>query len=184
VSDTGIGIPRELHQKIFQPFEQATGAEQKGGTGLGLAIAKRLVELMGGEIGVESEPGKGSRFHFTVPLAQALGTGTSNIQHPTSNIQSATRLKAGCKIKALVVNDVAENRDVLSRMLQDIGCEVLTANDGSQGVAIALSSRPDIIFMDMRMPGMEWRRSSESAPNYASPPPSPHRMGRGCPQDG
>ena len=153
IRDTGIGIPRELHEKIFRPFEQATGAEQKGGTGLGLAIAKRLVKLMGGEIGVESEPGKGARFHFTVRLAQAVGT--SNIQLATLNIQSGTRLKAGGKITALVVDDVAENRDVLSRMLQDIGCEVLTANDGQQGVDLALSAHPDIIFMDMRMPGMD-----------------------------
>ena len=121
-----------------------------------MAIAQRLGDLMGGEIGVDSEAGKGSRFHFTVPLALPAHSATSHIERSTFNVQpAATRLKPGCKVKALVVDDMEENREVLSRALQDIGCEVVTANDGQQGVDLAMSARPDIIFMDIRMPGMD-----------------------------
>ena len=155
VCDTGVGIPPKMHEKIFEPFEQAAGGEWRGGTGLGLAIGRRLVRLMGGEIGVESEPQKGSRFYFTVPLGQVEASPVSNLRSPGQEGVRTGRLKAGQRVKALVVDDVAENRDVLARILQDIGCEVLMANDGNQGVDLALSARPDVIFMDIRMPGMD-----------------------------
>jgi len=155
VIDTGIGISADQQDKVFRPFEQATGAEHKGGTGLGLAIARRLVELMGGEIGVESEVGKGSRFWVTVPLAPAARSDEWRVTSDERPASRSVRLKAGVKVKALVVDDVKENREVLSHMLTSLGCVVLTANDGQQGVDVALAERPDIVFMDIRMPVMD-----------------------------
>ncbi len=154
VIDTGYGVPRAIYEKIFLPFEQASGADQKGGHGLGLAIAKGHIELMGGKIGMESEPGKGSRFYFSLPLKVLEKRGRKEAKTHFDR-KHATRLKAGCLVKALVVDDVPANREVLSQILEDIGCELLTANNGQSGIEKALGARPDIIFMDIRMPGVD-----------------------------
>jgi signal transduction histidine kinase/DNA-binding response OmpR family regulator len=154
VSDTGVGIPKEAQGLIFQPFQQAAAGVKIGGTGLGLAIAKRQIELMQGTIGVESESGNGSRFWFTVPLMPARAA--SRLPGVELSTTQPIRLAAGTKIKALIVDDVAENRDVLAQMLAEIGCcDVLIADDGPKGVDLALLERPDIVFMDIRMPIMD-----------------------------
>ena len=138
---------------LFRPFQQGAEGATKGGTGLGLAIAKRLVELMQGEIGFESEQGKGSRFWFTVPLTAAEQT--PNVQRSTFNVQQPVKLAAGCSIKALVVDDVPENRDVLARLLGGLGCEVREAESGERTLSVAKADPPDIVFLDIRMPGMD-----------------------------
>jgi signal transduction histidine kinase/DNA-binding NarL/FixJ family response regulator len=152
VIDTGVGISLEEQAKIFEPFQQGKAGETKEGTGLGLTIAKRLIELMGGKLEVESELGKGSRFFFTVPLEPA----TKQILPPeASGERAVARLAEGFHVKALVADDVPENRDVLSKILSDIGVEVIPAENGQQAVEMARSHRPDIVFMDIRMPVMD-----------------------------
>ena len=149
VEDTGIGISKEALASVFEPFHQGPGARRQGGTGLGLAIAKRQVEIIGGELGVRSEVGLGSCFHVTLKLPEA--------RHPTPASATAAprreivRMAAGQKVRALVVDDIAENRDVLSTMLTLVGCEVVIAEHGRQALEVIRVSRPQIVFLDMRM---------------------------------
>ena len=151
VIDTGVGIPSEDQTAIFGAFQQGEEGVPKGGTGLGLAIAKRQVELMGGELSVSSEPGKGSRFFFTVPLQKAtVERAACSFVEPR-----ITRLKDGYSLKALVADDNKENRDVLEQILADIGVEVRLAENGLQALEVVRAEIPDIVFMDIRMPVMD-----------------------------
>jgi len=152
-SDTGIGITEEQMGKLFTAFEQAdsTIATRFGGTGLGLAISQNLVHLMGGEITVTSELGKGSTFRFELafPKADALGelAGASRID--TINL-------AGKRI--LVVDDVDINRIILGEFLADTQAEIVEATDGQKAAYAFAMSVPgyfDLIFMDIQMPNMD-----------------------------
>jgi signal transduction histidine kinase/CheY-like chemotaxis protein len=149
VEDTGIGIASEVQPLVFRPFQQGPGAGAHGGTGLGLTIARLQVELMGGELAVESRPGAGSRFHFTLKLPEGAA------REPARAVRQVVRLAAGCTVRALVVDDIAENRAVLSTMLRAIGCEVTLAENGRQALEVVRVSRPDLVFMDMRLPEMD-----------------------------
>jgi len=152
VIDTGVGIPPEDQASIFEPFQQSEEGVTKGGTGLGLTIAKEQVELMGGELVCSSEVGVGSRFFFTLPFSPAK----SAIPLPsTSGEGKVAHLAEGYQVRALVADDVQENRDVLSKLLSDIGVEVETCENGQQAVSMVRSHRPDIVFMDIRMPVMD-----------------------------
>ncbi len=151
VIDTGVGIFPEDQANIFEPFQQGEAGTTKGGTGLGLAIAQKHIEIMGGQLGVDSELGKGSRFFFTVPLKPAIGEIESLWIDAEEQV---VHLQEGYSVKALVADDNQENRDVLSKILLDIGCEVLLAEDGGQAVEMVREHRPDIVFMDIRMPVM------------------------------
>ncbi|MBI1923307.1 response regulator, partial [Candidatus Poribacteria bacterium] len=152
VVDTGIGISSTEQATIFEPFQQGQAGATKGGTGLGLTIAKRLIELMGGQLAFESELGVGSRFYFTVPLAAAT---TAMAPRSVDTAKWVVHLAEGDSVKALVADDIKENRDILSKMLSDIGCEVLLAENGVQAVEMVRAHRPDIVFMDIRMPVMD-----------------------------
>ncbi len=125
---------------------------KKGGTGLGLAITRRQVELMGGKIGVESKLGRGSRFFFELPLAPARAEVVARELTPTGEILG---LAEGSHVKVLVVDDVRQNRDVISQLLTSIGCEVSLADGGVAALEQLRASIPDIVFMDIRMPDME-----------------------------
>ncbi|MBM3238301.1 response regulator [Candidatus Poribacteria bacterium] len=149
VIDTGIGVFPEDRAVIFEPFQQGKMGTTKDGTGIGLSIAQKFVELMGGELDLESEPGVGSRFFFTIPFKPA-----ENITQTASEI-SVAHLAEGYQVKALVVDDIKENRDVLAILLSDIGVQVITAEDGQQAVDMVRSHRPDIVFMDIRLPVMD-----------------------------
>ncbi|MFB3784859.1 MAG: two-component regulator propeller domain-containing protein [bacterium] len=154
--DTGIGIPAAAQESIFEPFVQEVSGQRRGGTGLGLAIAKQHVELLGGRIGIDSTPGQGSRFFFTVPLKSgsdgfAPGAGEAG----PDGRRSIKRLAEGCKVRALVVDDIQENRDVLAQLLRDVGVEVITAESGRQALEAVDAFSPDIVFMDIRMPDMD-----------------------------
>jgi signal transduction histidine kinase/DNA-binding NarL/FixJ family response regulator len=151
VSDTGIGIPASAQGVIFKPFQQGPGASEQGGTGLGLTIARRQVELMGGALEVRSEEGAGANFFFTIALLSAAARGRSAAE-PVRRVE---RLAAGHKVRALVVDDIRENREVLSTMLASIGCEVVLAENGRQALEAVAASRPGIVFMDMRMPEID-----------------------------
>ena len=150
VKDTGPGISAEAQSNLFQAFHQGADGAKKGGTGLGLAIATRLISLMGGELGLKSRPEAGSRFFFKIPLGRAKGTGILGPVRPP-----VCRLTAGLKVRAMIVDDVRENREVLSALLTDLGCEVNTAADGPRALEIMRQETPDVIFMDIRMPGMD-----------------------------
>lgn len=145
VEDTGIGIPSEAVKRIFDPFQQEAGS--RGGTGLGLAIARRQLEILGGSIGVDSEVGKGSCFHVELVLPSVAAHGVSR-----ASVRELVRLAKGFSVRALVVDDIRENREVLASMLTLIGCEVVLAEHGRQAVEVMRVSRPQIVFMDIRMP--------------------------------
>jgi signal transduction histidine kinase/CheY-like chemotaxis protein len=147
VFDTGFGIPPEEQAQIFKPFHQGSGAQHHGGTGLGLAIAQRQVELLGGTLELKSERGTGSCFFFTIPLGESQ----------TATEAAASRvvtLAAGSSVRALVVDDNRENREVLGRMLSSVGCEVFYATDSAGALASAREQQPGIVFLDLLLPGV------------------------------
>ncbi|MEO5713401.1 MAG: CHASE domain-containing protein [Luteolibacter sp.] len=148
VEDTGIGIDPAMMEKIFEPFQQGTVKE--GGTGLGLAIARRQIGLMGGTLAVKSVPGEGSCFTVRVPLPDAAAR-----VEPARPARRVKHLAEGVRIRALVVDDIAENRSVLSAMLGQIGCEVVLAESGRQAMEVIRISQPRIVFMDIRLPGLD-----------------------------
>jgi PAS domain S-box-containing protein len=149
VTDTGEGIAVESQQKIFYPFEQVETECQKGGTGLGLAISKKQLELMGAELLLKSNIGVGSNFYFTVHLPPAEKEIIT-----TNPFKNVLHLSPDHQVKALLVDDVKENLEVLSKLLLDIGVEVILAENGKEGVEKVRKHQPDIIFMDIRMPVM------------------------------
>lgn len=156
VLDTGIGISSAAQASIFDAFAQSEDGRARGGTGLGLAITKQCVELMGGSIGVESTLGKGSRFFLTVPLpSEPEATASHVLEFRPRSQPRVTRLADGQHVRALVVDDVQENRDVLAHLLRGVGVTVNTATGGREALEATRESSPDIMFMDIRMPDMD-----------------------------
>jgi signal transduction histidine kinase/DNA-binding response OmpR family regulator len=151
IMDTGPGISEEDQAEIFQPFQQSAAGLKTGGTGLGLAITRRQVELMGGEVKLESTPGNGSRFYFEIPLTPAKG---EVVVEAKGDLREILGLAAGSRVNALVVDDNRNNRDVLSQLLMGIGCQVQLADSAYAAFDRIQEHAPDIIFMDIRMPGM------------------------------
>ncbi len=151
VEDTGIGISEEQRQKLFQPFQQAESSitRKYGGSGLGLAISKRLVELMGGELGVDSTPGQGSTFWFTAVLKHGDPNAMRYVDRPAAD----TRLRAGARVLLVEDNDV--NQEVASETLRSFGLEVDIANHGGEAVERLEATTYDLILMDMQMPVMD-----------------------------
>ncbi len=150
VTDTGIGIAPEVQRMIFEPFQQGPALRRQGGTGLGLTIARRQVELMGGELGLESASGEGARFYFTTMLPMVKVRAEA-----ARAIREVDRLVEGFRVRALVVDDIEENRAVLAIMLKAVGCEVVLAEHGRQALEAVRVSRPDIVFLDMRLPEID-----------------------------
>ncbi|WP_293375758.1 ATP-binding protein [Phenylobacterium sp. SCN 70-31] len=150
VRDTGIGVPAEVAGRLFQRFSQVDGSatRQHGGTGLGLAISKGLVEIMGGRIGVESTPGVGSTFWFTIPIAHATAPAETAVSDPTAGAELSA-------IRILMVDDVSVNRELVAAMLEPFDLTVVEAASGAAAVEAALHSRFDLILMDLQMPGMD-----------------------------
>ena len=152
VMDSGIGMDDRQLQRLFRPFTQADGSVTRryGGSGLGLSICKRLVELMGGKIEVQSEVGQGSRFSFSLPFE------FSAMDRPYSEI-SADDL---ARMRALVVDDNDQAREVITDTVSSLGLQTQAAVSGKQAVKMVAESRNDpdnaidVIFMDYRMPGL------------------------------
>lgn len=154
VIDTGAGIDPQAQSLIFEPFRQGAAGRSGGGTGLGLAIAKNHVELMGGELCLASSPGAGSSFYFTLRLAPSLDLAEASIENDAV-WQLAAPLPNGRNVRALVVDDLPENRSVLAGLLEEIGCTVETAAGGRQALQIAAAERFDIVFVDILMNDMQ-----------------------------
>lgn len=152
VEDTGMGIAEEERSRIFGYFEQSAGGARVGGTGLGLAISQRFIQLMGGEITVESTLGEGSTFRFDLPLQESEPTAVTS----TAEARRVTGLKPGQPaFRVLVADDRLENRELLSQLLQTVGFQTLEATNGAEAVAAFEKSRPDLVMMDLRMPVMD-----------------------------
>jgi signal transduction histidine kinase/DNA-binding NarL/FixJ family response regulator len=150
VADSGIGMTAQQLGRIFQPFEQvATAQRREGGTGLGLAISQQLVRLMGGNIDVVSEPGKGSTFWFEidVPVAAAAPVAVA----PQETLVGYE----GERKRLLVVDDVPQNRAMMLDLLQDAGFSVAAATNGLECLVLLDSFKPDLILMDVMMPVMD-----------------------------
>jgi len=150
VSDTGPGIDLEDQHEIYNAFHQTRTAIHTTGTGLGLAITKRQVELMGGQLSLESELLNGSCFSFSLDFissSESVGSkGKSN-----KKIKS---LKSGTRLSALVVDDVPDNRLILNTLLDEIGVDVIDATNGQEALDILRQNLVDVVFMDIRMPIM------------------------------
>jgi signal transduction histidine kinase/DNA-binding response OmpR family regulator/HPt (histidine-containing phosphotransfer) domain-containing protein len=155
VRDTGIGMTPEQSAKLFQPFTQAdmSTTRKHGGTGLGLTICRRLVDLMGGRIWLDSEPGAGTTFSFTVWLGVGSATGTGRVVPE----------KLG-RLRALIVDDNAAAREILHEPLSAIASHVDTVGSGKEAIAAIqqhdAADPYDIVFMDWRMPGMDGLQAS------------------------
>ncbi len=143
VADTGIGIAPDDVGRIFERFEQLNAGKHAGGTGLGLAISLEHARLMGGDLTVESTLGRGSAFTLTFEAKRA-----TPMVLPTVAVGAA-------RLKALIVDDVAVNRDVLSELLSEAGVETRTADDGPNAIPIEREWRPDLVLVDLRMPVMD-----------------------------
>lgn len=159
VVDTGIGIAADRTSRLFREFVQAdySIARRYGGSGLGLAICKRLVTLMGGEIGVESREGQGSVFWFTLslPVARSL-TSTSEIPaRACIDALAAATKRMGRPARVLVAEDNATNQMVVEKMLEGPSVALTIVADGAEAVEAATNFPFDIVFMDMCMPNMD-----------------------------
>jgi TMAO reductase system sensor TorS len=154
IRDTGIGIPVEKQKEIFTAFTQADSHTNRhfGGTGLGLSIARQLVEMMGGEIGVESREQEGSTFWFTASFARA-----ENRQPAAAAdfFPAESRTVSAAGIRVLVAEDNPTNQLVASEMLEKLGCTVEVVDDGKKAVECYEEQAYDLIFMDCQMPSMD-----------------------------
>ncbi len=150
VSDTGPGIAEEDQRKLFEPFTQVghRAAATASGTGLGLAISRSLVERMGGRLQVESQPDRGSRFWFDVALPVATGAMPAAVT-TTRRIVGYT----GDRRRVLIVDDNATNRAVMVDRLAPLGFELAEAADGLAALTLAATFQPDLVLMDLRLPG-------------------------------
>ena len=155
VRDTGIGMTADQRSNLFQPFTQAdcSTTRRYGGTGLGLSISRQLVELMGGQIGVESEPGRGSVFRFTVPLVR--GRLPAESAPPLLDPALITATLRGRRV--LVAEDNTINQQVARELLQQVGMVVTIAGDGRAAAAAAteFGVQFDVVLMDLQMPVMD-----------------------------
>ncbi|MBF0277760.1 MAG: response regulator [SAR324 cluster bacterium] len=167
VQDEGIGIPVDRQSAIFESFEQADGSTTRffGGTGLGLAITKKMVELMGGEIAVESQKGLGSTFSVRLPVKEPDADGHDEAPQEIQNPQySRDNL-------ILIVEDNLMNQQMIAAMFKNLGLDVIFAGDGKTGIETVLEYSeggrvPDLVLMDMHMPVMDGISATKALRQY------------------
>jgi CheY-like chemotaxis protein len=163
VKDHGIGIAPEYHERIFNKFQQVQSVANRklGGTGLGLAICKAIIDQHGGKIGVESEPGRGSCFFFSLPIIQSEAAvveprpAQATMLSPAASIEPRNGLRGGNQTQSpfvLMVDDDPGLRKVVSRIIQHSGHQVETANNGEEAVEKVKKLHPDLIILDILMP--------------------------------
>ncbi|MGA2117001.1 MAG: ATP-binding protein [Bryobacteraceae bacterium] len=160
VCDTGVGIPEDKQALIFEPFRQVDGspARRHGGTGLGLAICRRFVEMMGGRIWVESRPGSGSRFHFTIPLVKCAPAAAGTVAPSRKGVAPPSLSDSPVPFKPLSIllaEDNVVNQKVVVRLLEKRGHKVLVAATGAEAVSACEKQAFDAVLMDVQMPVMD-----------------------------
>jgi CheY-like chemotaxis protein len=159
VEDTGQGISEKDIAGLFQRFEQTeSGQKTRTGTGLGLAISRGFARLMGGDITVSSQVGKGSIFHVEIILN--VGDVAGVAKKAVDNCRVVGIEPGQPKYRVLIADDNKENRDLLAQMLGPVGFELREANDGEEAIREFQTWKPDIILMDLRMPVMDGREAT------------------------
>ncbi len=150
IEDSGVGIAAEDLPKIFEPFERGTAERTRlvPGTGLGLTIVKMLVSLMGGDVAVRSEPGKGSTFDVRLMLSTVTRHGPSAA--PSRRMTGY----AGARRSVLVVDDDRDQQELIRQLLDPLGFTVLAAGDGTECLALTAELKPDLFILDISMPGI------------------------------
>jgi signal transduction histidine kinase/CheY-like chemotaxis protein len=168
VKDTGIGIPKTKLDKLFEPFIQAEGSTSRkyGGTGLGLTISKQLVKLMGGEIGAESEEGKGTTFLFTLLLQEGSGGLEKTGTPARAGVTDHRILKNRCRqARILIAEDNITNRKLALKLLENIGCRADAVSNGKEAVNAFQHTVYDLILMDVQMPEMNGFEATQKIRN-------------------
>jgi signal transduction histidine kinase/CheY-like chemotaxis protein len=168
IIDSGIGIPPDQIEAIFDSFKQLGDYKRKvRGTGLGLSICRHLIELMGGQIQVTSTVNKGSTFWFEIPLPPAA----DELQREAAYLEHIREVKLATPLKVIVVDDHPENRAVIQDMLAPLGFTVREAADSAEALALAKADAPDLMVVDLIMPGVdgfELIRQLRNTPNLAN----------------
>ncbi len=155
VQDTGVGIPQEELHLLFTQFQQTSSGRSSGtGTGLGLALSRKYAQLLGGDMSVSSQPGRGSTFSFNITARPA-----DEADEPRRAPRIAEVAPGQASRRVLVADDYAEMRELVSQMLGAFGFEVHTVTNGEQAVEFFEAEHPELIFMDMRMPVMDGPRA-------------------------
>lgn len=168
VRDTGIGIPEDKLETIFQPFRQVDSSTSReyGGTGLGLTITRSIVETLNGEITVQSEPGRGSTFTVCIPLRQAESEPLAGSSGPPCAglpiegsgdgfLQPSGKPGSFKGVRVLVVDDDPDSRELLMNNIEAMGAQVLQCEDGVKALQMAGEYQPDLITLDLMMPGLD-----------------------------
>jgi two-component system CheB/CheR fusion protein len=156
VADTGIGIAKDDIDRLFEPFTQVDSSttRQYGGTGLGLTICRRIVELMGGTIGVDSQLGEGSCFWFVVPLQPETPVQVSEAEGQSSSTDEEIQAAIG-RLRILIVEDRPDSRELLMLLIQPFGCMVDWVENGREALERLEEQGYDLIFMDCQMPELD-----------------------------
>ena len=150
VRDTGVGVPEDRLATIFQPFSQTEAGMREGGAGLGLSICRQLVDQMGGSIGARRNPGRGTTFHFAIPLFDVPAPQADDAQ-----AAEGAEALSGAGLHVLIVDDNATNRLVAETLCAMFGCTSESVEDGALAVTAVRQGRFDLVLMDIRMPNLD-----------------------------